>query len=266
MTKHKWDAFCKFKSEYKQECIAMLNHLNFKYKNPKTDSETSALTCTVKNGFAELQAMAAKSDGTPDYPVETPIVYNHAWDDVTENDDIKLILVGDNPGKNEQLHKNQRYLVGQAGKIADGFFKANIDLGIDFRKNVIILNKTPIHTAKTKELSFILKNDNTGKFKNFFDASQIFTVQKTYELQQKLDCPLWIVGYGELRQKGLFSVYAEKLKEFYSGSKNPEVYLFQHFSMNRFLIDFKANAKPEFSTAENLQKLGLFHRKEILNF
>ena len=59
-------------------------------------------------------------------------------DRLTPDDEIKLIVIGDNPGKDEQLTKNQRYLVGQAGKIADGFFKRNPELGIDFRKNVVI--------------------------------------------------------------------------------------------------------------------------------
>ncbi len=265
MTKNKWNAFCKFKSAYKKECIAMLHSLQFEYRMP-VSPETSASTCSSEHNFSKLQAEAAVSGGTPPYPVETPIVYNHSWDDISENDNIKLIIVGDNPGKNEQLHKNQRYLVGQAGKIADGFFKNHPELGIDFRKNVIILNKTPIHTAKTKQLSFILKNDNSGKCQNLFKASQIFAVQKMFELQQELQCPVWIVGYAELKVKGLFSTYAEKLKELYTTVQHPELYLFQHFSMNRFLIDFKANIHQSLSTEDNLKRLGISHRREILHF
>ena len=47
--------------------------------------------------------------------MQTPIVYNTALDEITKNDDIKLIVIGDNPGKDEQLLQNQKYLVGQAG-------------------------------------------------------------------------------------------------------------------------------------------------------
>ncbi len=266
MTKKEWSAFCKFKSEYKTECIRMLTYLGFEYKNPKTENITSVSTCTIKNNFSQLQLAAATNNGTPEYSVETPVVYNHAWDEVEESDTIKLILVGDNPGKNEQLHKNQKYLVGQAGKIAESFFKTNKEFKIDFRKNVIILNKTPIHSAKTKELAFILKNSNNKNIKEFFEHSQIFTAQKTLELQQKLNCPIWLIGYGELREKGIFSVYADELKHFYTSKQKRELYVFQHFSMNRFIIDLKTNSKPNLSLEENIKTLGIMHRKEILKF
>lgn len=266
MTKEEWAAFCQFKLEYKNECIRMLQYLGFEYKNPNTETVSSVSACTIKNNFSQLQLAAAKNNGTPEYSVETPVVYNHAWDEVSESDKIKLILVGDNPGKNEQLHKNQKYLVGQAGKIADGFFKTNKEFKIDFRKNVIILNKSPIHSAKTKELAFILKYSNDKNIKEFFDYSQIFTVQKTFELQQKLNCPIWLVGYSELREKGIFSVYANELKRLYASIQKQELYVFQHFSMNRFIIDLKVNSKPDISVEENVKNLGLMHRKEILKF
>ena len=84
-------------------------------------------------------------------------MYNRSIDDIKKEDDIKIILIGYNPGKDEQLERNRRYLVGQSGKIADGFFRKNPELGIDFRKNVLILNKTPLHTAKTKKLTLLIK-------------------------------------------------------------------------------------------------------------
>ena len=90
--------------------------------------------------LTELQKEAAKLANNPEYSFETPVVYNRALDEVTPEDEIKLIVIGDNPGKDEQLSKNNRYLVGQAGKIAEGYFRRNPELGVDFRKNVIILN------------------------------------------------------------------------------------------------------------------------------
>ena len=103
-----------------------------------------------------LQKAAYEKD-TPEYPLENAVVYNTSLDSVTEEDDIHLIVVGDNPGKEEQFEKNRKYLVGQSGRIAEGFFRRNEELNTDFRKNVIILNKTPLHTAKTKHLNY-LKN------------------------------------------------------------------------------------------------------------
>ena len=211
-----------------------------------------------------------------------------------QTDDIRLILVGDNPGKNEQLAKNRRYLVGQAGKLGEGFFRKNPDLGIDFRKHVIILNKSPVHTAKTKQLARLLR-EGPAEFAALFDETQRWMARETAALQQALGCPLWLVGYGELREKGLFSVYAKELAaaaqhpatvahpgratstnataqhpatvghpagKLYS----PPVYLFQHFSMNRFSIDLRSRSDPGKSLAENLAIIGKEHRKEILGW
>ena len=109
------------------------------------------------SNLAELQKEAADAAKTPSYNIETPVVYNTALDSITQNDEIKIIVIGDNPGKNEQLLKNRKYLVGQAGKIGEGFFRKNPELRIDFRRNAIILNKTPVHSAKTAQLKYIKK-------------------------------------------------------------------------------------------------------------
>ena len=137
MTETQWQFFTEFKKNFKEQCSQW--------------NEVFA---------AELEPLqrAAASKDTPEYSVETGVVYNHALDEVTKETDIKLIVIGDNPGKDEQLQRNQRYLVGQAGKIAAGFFSRNPELGIDFRKNTIILNKTPVHTAKTVHLRQLLKS------------------------------------------------------------------------------------------------------------
>lgn len=268
MTKSEWDIFCRFKYEYKTECLRLLSLFGYTYAEPSLLTETQKKTVMLSHNIdlAQLQYLAAKTDGTPDYPIETPVVYNHSWDDIKESGTVKLMIVGDNPGKNEQLHKNQRYLVGQAGKIADGFFYNNPELKINFRQDVMILNKTPIHSAKTKQLGYIRKRLGESELSSVFDDSQIFTAQKTFELQNKLNCPIWIVGYGELRNQGLFSAYANEIKRLYANIKSPQVYLFQHFSMNRFIIDYRANRDEKKSVKENLEELGIKHRNEILGF
>ena len=103
MTETQWQFFTDFRTDFKEQCHQW--------------NEAFA---------AELEPLqkAAASKDTPEYPVETGVVYNHALDEVTRETDIKLIVIGDNPGKDEQLQRNQRYLVGQAGKIAAGFFLA----------------------------------------------------------------------------------------------------------------------------------------------
>ena len=225
--------------------------------------------------LTELQKEAAKEAKTPEYSFETPVVYNSDLDRLTRDDEIKLIVIGDNPGKDEQLLKNQRYLVGQAGKIADGFFKRNPELGIDFRKNVIILNKTPVHSAKTAQLKRIAKLGGEG-VAALLEESQIWMAQKTAELHKAFfeNCELWLVGYSELKEKGLFTSYRDTLKQSIGDAQcdNPQwdkVFVFQHFSMNRFTIDLAEYAKQNEATLKNkslketIAQLGIIHKTEI---
>ena len=209
----------------------------------------------------KLQKEAAKDAKTPSYSFETPSVYNRALDEITENDEIKIIVIGDNPGKDEQLLKNNKYLVGQAGKLGEGFFKKNPELGIDFRKNAIILNKTPVHTAKTNQIKYLLKN-GSQEIKNLLEETQVWMAQKTAELSEKIHAEIWLVGYSELKPKGLFSRYRETLKT-YANLKN--LFVFQHFSMNRFTIDL-ANFQTQhknLSLKEAIETLGKEHLREI---
>ena len=142
MTDAQWRSFTQFKADFAKKMVDW-------YRRIEHEGLTEVLRA--------LQKKAAKRDGVPPYSLDTQIVYNRNIDNIKKKDDIKIILIGDNPGKDEQLERNRRYLVGQSGKIADGFFRKNPELGIDFRKNVLILNKTPLHTAKTKELALLIK-------------------------------------------------------------------------------------------------------------
>lgn len=258
MTDNQWKIFCDFKNDLKK----MVTKWQEQFPNLK-----------------DLQKQAAIIAKTPDYPFETPIVYNLALEEISKNDEIKLIVIGDNPGKDEQLAKNNKYLVGQAGKIAEGFFKRNESLGIDFRKNVIILNKTPIHSAKTSQLKTIARLGGE-KISEFIKESQIWMAKRTAQLHiemnnqilQENQTELWLVGYSELKEKGLFLNYRDELKKYYSvGDKSKsnwqKVFVFQHFSMNRFTIDLKNYIEKKIDNCkidrEILHELGQIHRTEI---
>ena len=249
MTDAQWKYFCEFKDQ-------------FKNKVEEWKKAYPALT--------ELQREAALLAKTPEYPFETSVVYNRALDEVTPQDDIKLIVIGDNPGKDEQLAKNNKYLVGQAGKIAEGYFRKNPELGIDFRKNVIILNKTPVHSAKTAQLKTIAKQGG-AEIAALIEESQIWMAQKTAELHAALKTELWLVGYSELKEKGIFGAYRDTLRDTLKTSSGAEawdkVFVFLHFSMNRFSIDLsdfiKAKKKEKAPLESNIHELGLLHRKEI---
>jgi len=217
------------------------------------------------SNLAELQKSAADAAKTPSYNIETPVVYNTALDFITQNDEIKIIVIGDNPGKNEQLLKNRKYLVGQAGKIGEGFFRKNPELGIDFRRNAIILNKTPVHSAKTAQLKYIKKAGGFAAEK-LLEETQLWMAEKTAEIAAVLGAEIWLVGYNDLKAKGLFSVYRDKLKERCTRlGILDKLLVFQHFSMNRFSIDLKAfmDNNSFDSLQEAVHALGIQHRNEI---
>ena len=245
MTKAEFERFCQFREKFKNQIEIWKSQL-----------------CGQEANIKLMQKALAKKDGVPDYSLDNILVYNKALDEILEQDNIKLIVIGDNPGKAEQLAKNQRYLVGQAGKIAEGFFARNPELETDFRKNVIILNKTPLHTAKTKELLTLTK-ECSPIVKQIFEESQIFMARETANLAKDLGLEIWLVGYSELKPKGIFSIYKESLKSAFEDFSKSKVFVYQHFSMNRFLVDLKENLDSSKSLKENLISIGENHRKEI---
>jgi len=209
--------------------------------------------------------------------VETPVVYNSALNDVTADDEIKLILVADNPGRREQAAENRRYLVGPSGKIARKFFLDNPALGIDFLKNVIILNKTPVHTPRTVELRELCRMEaqsgggaisSAMEIAHALEKSQKTMAALLLEFHEALDTPVWITGYSEMKKGGIFEVYTESLKELYCNRQEmfKQIYFYRHFSMNQFTIDLRQRSLPGETLAKSLRRIGTACRKRFLNF
>ncbi|MDR1837666.1 MAG: hypothetical protein LBQ89_08415 [Treponema sp.] len=207
------------------------------------------------------------------YIVETPIVYNSALDDITINSEIKLILVADNPGRREQAEENRRYLVGPSGKIAHKFFHDNPALGIDFQKNVIILNKTPIHSPRTVELRELCRMEASleaetggGSIAATLVESQKRMAELLLEFHEALGAQVFIIGYSEMKKGGVFETYTEKLKELYTDKEQlyKQIYLYRHFSMNQFTIDLKQQAIPGETATKSLERIGAAYRRRIL--
>jgi hypothetical protein len=201
----------------------------------------------------------------PAYRVETPVVYNEALDDLGPQDEMKLILVADNPGRREQSAENRRYLVGPSGKIAERFFREEPSLGVDFRKNVLILNKTPIHTPRTAELRELCRlggPDTAG----LIAQSQRVMVRLLGEFYRALaPIPVWIIGYSEMRKGGIFEVYTEALRELSAQPAMVEPLLFyRHFSMNQFTIDLRQQSLPGETVRETLARIGTAYRERVL--
>ncbi|MDR0552178.1 MAG: hypothetical protein LBG72_09240 [Spirochaetaceae bacterium] len=216
-----------------------------------------------------LQQSIAETRQGGSYLVETPVVYNTAMDKITEDDEIKLILVGDNPGRQEQAAHNRAYLVGNSGKIADKFFASHKEFNIEFRKNVLIQNKTPVHTARTNELSELLKQGGR-ELAHIIYQSQIDCAKILYEFWRIFSegkaIPVWIIGYSEMKKKGIFEAYTEELTRLARADSAFEssIFFYRHFSMNQFTIDLKRKRAPDESVKEALNRIGAEYRRRIM--
>ena len=212
-----------------------------------------------------IQKLVEKREGTY-YTVKKAVVYNEALDDFGEESEIKIILVGDNPGRREQ--ENGRYLVGPSGKIAEGFFRNNPELGIDFRKNVLILNKTPIHSPRTTELKILFTLGGKQLEDAVFSTQQIMArlLMEFWKALASLRPKIWIIGYSEMKKGGIFEVYTETLKQLCIDSPEfkENILFFRHFSMNQFAIDLKNRSQSGESTAESLKRIGKMYRERVL--
>jgi len=228
---------------------------------------TEALSDSLPNLKNIQQEFANNRSGGKNsaYIVQTPVVYNSAIDDIKIDDDIKLILVADNPGRREQ--ESKRYLVGPSGKIADKFFNDNPELGIDFKKNVIILNKTPVHSPRTVELRDICRLEKKSwLMETALADSQKEMASLLMEFHETFCCPVWITGYSEMRKGGIFETYTESLKILYKDRKKllSQLFIYRHFSMNQFTIDLKQQALKGESLKGSLRRIGKAYRARIL--
>ncbi|MDR1250309.1 MAG: uracil-DNA glycosylase family protein [Treponema sp.] len=215
-------------------------------------------------GLGLLQQKLADSREGPAYAVETPVVYNQALDDVGSGDDIKLILVADNPGRREQAAENRRYLVGPSGKIAGRFFSEELSLGIDFRKNVLILNKTPVHTPRTAELKELCRLGGSA-LTEAIAQSQLTMAGILGQFCRALPLvPVWIIGYSEMKKGGIFEVYTTALQQAADAKLYDRLFFYRHFSMNQFTIDLHKQARQGESTAQTLERIGTAYRERIL--
>lgn len=201
------------------------------------------------------------------YPVETSVVYNRDLDAVGADDDIRVVIVADNPGRREQAAENRRYLVGPSGKLAERFFREHPELGLDFRAQALVLNKTPVHTARTAELRRLAELGGPA-VAALLDESQRFCARFAKEVHCALkpEWGLWIIGYSELKKGGLFESFSRELREAYRDDPEDfdQVLLFRHFSMNQFSIDFRAKSLAGEDARRTLLRVGREYRERML--
>ncbi|WP_419957318.1 hypothetical protein [Psychrobacillus psychrotolerans] len=199
-------------------------------------------------------------------------VYNQNLDRL-ENNEIKYILVGDNPGENE-LNQN-KYFVGEAGLIAKWFFKSELNI-TSFEDEVLILNKTPIHSKTTNDL-----NDFYPEYLEVMMESQKYMANLIYKLQKILECRIIIVGSGGCRNSGFWDFQAQTNKNqkslafFYLEIKSlaqndrdfaGKLFNFPHFSVMQFPRYLVNNVENVEELNENkIFEIGENYTNEILS-
>jgi hypothetical protein len=217
-------------------------------------------------GLKSLAQALVDGRAGPSYTVEAPALYNGALDELDAKADARLILVADNPGRREQ--ETGRYLVGPSGKIAESFFRKHPALGIDFRRNVIILNKTPVHTPRTAGLRDLGRSGG-AELEKAIAGSQRFMAETISRFHRALaPLPVWIIGYSEMKKGGIFEVFTESLKALYAKrpARKKEIFLFRHFSMNQFAIDLGQRIRKGEDMAAALTRIGAAYRQRALGW
>ncbi|WP_320046221.1 hypothetical protein [uncultured Ilyobacter sp.] len=147
-------------------------------------------------------------------------VYNEKLDYLGKNDSIKYVWVTDNPGFKES--KQNKYAVGISGKTGKNFMEKN-GFVKDFDREVIVLNKSFVHTKVTSEL---------GKFdlyRDIFLENQKFMGQLACHLQKLFGCDMWILGTSNLNK--IFKGFRETMET--NGEFN-NIYFYYHFSQGQF--------------------------------
>jgi len=228
-------------------------------------------------GLAEAQRALAREAGD-EYSVETPIVYNRALDEVSQGDRVAWVVVADNPGKREQEAAMNRYLVGRSGLVAERFFAR--ELGVDFRREVVIINKTPVHTPKTIQLKKLAKIYPEAHA--ILDESQRFMATMVPALQACFGARVWVMGLSEVRPAGIFEPWKNSIVSAYTdadsiygstvtnraardgGRPSEGLYGFNHFSMGSFATDLMRRRRPGESTPDAVLRIGAENRSRIL--
>jgi len=216
-------------------------------------------------GLAQAQLRLASEQGEAEYTLETPVVYNRALDDITQQSDIAWIVVADNPGKREQEAGMNRYLVGRSGLVAEHFFAR--ELGVDFRRQVAIINKTPVHTPKTAQLRRLAVIYPQARA--ILEESQRFMAAMVPAMQEIFGARVWVMGLSEIRQGGLFGPWQQALAEAYarrgpeSSALKERLYGFNHFSMGSFATDLKRRRLAGESTPDAVLRIGAENRARI---
>jgi hypothetical protein len=102
--------------------------------------------------------------------------------------------------------------------------------------------------------------------KTAIEDSQKIMASLLFDFQKALNCPVWITGYSEMKNGGIFGPFTEEIKKIYSKSANlkNKLFIYRHFSMNQFTIDLKKQSLHGEPVKKCLKRIGVSYRNRIL--
>ncbi|WP_319205079.1 hypothetical protein [uncultured Ilyobacter sp.] len=226
MTSQQYEKFIKIRERFRQEVD--------KYRENYPDFAESLL----KRYEQEEKGMRA-------------FVYNEKLDYLEKNDSIKYVWVTDNPGFRES--KENKYAVGISGKTGKNFMEEN-GFVKDFDREVIVLNKSFVHTKVTSEL---------GKFNLYGDIlkkNQKFMGELACGLQEIFGCDMWILGTSNLNK--IFKSFRETIE---SKGEFDDIYFYYHFSQGQFKKAYnrKKNELMNQNPKEICKIIGIENRNKL---
>ncbi len=189
------------------------------------------------------------------------IINNKQWKDI-KTEKIRLIIVGDNPGKEEKVQGN--YLIGSSGQQLRNFLRDELKIKVD--TEVMYLNKTPIHTVSTNDLKNYRDSELLNKTQKRM-AEDIVAIHEALEGINK-DIQLWIIGKSQLKKGKIFESFSDSILSSYSTSGHEKLFknlmVYSHFSYGNFYREL--NKLPQnMKTKEKLYKIGRENRDKVFN-
>jgi len=228
-----------------------------------------------------------------DYDLQRCVVFNQDLKGINPKK-VRLILVGDNPGQNEQRFQayfsrssgtTLRKFISELGYTIRGSVQSckNNERELTLRKErdskagedeVIILNKSVVHSSQTDELAAIKKDKTAGQF---FKENQKYMAQLIYRLHTLLNrasskgCSVWILGTSSLN--GIFGPFRSEILDLYGRNIDlrDRIFLHGHPSCGNHLARniYSTFSKLEGTTGidyELFKRLSTTSRDDLLRF
>lgn len=224
-----------------------------------------------KNIYEELLLQDLKELYNSKIEVKQAIVFNNALLSIDPKK-IKYILVGDNPGKNEQ--KEGIYLCGRAGERARNFFEK--ELVNNFNEEVLVLNKSPIFTMRTRDIKELSEHGEFMKESQRYMADLVFNLHSVNKNME-----VFISGFAGCRcskdgkwlkqrknnggyyKSQILPYFFAQLKNNYTNSEM-EVKIYKHFSNSHFSKDIKKYNKRDSEIRCVLNNIGSKYFRELM--